>query len=139
MAHQAPSRGVLDGQPSTISVVERQQSVYFLASRREHLCLYAGIKNDLKRAKDGEGYTPNGVGNAYSHNFLNQVLIYSCDVQRAAILVMLSNLQDILINISEMLSSCMSLSNPICCRNLGTRYEADPFCKYIEEYNPSWR
>ena len=33
---------------------------------------HAGIKKDLQKAKDGEGYNPNGVGNAYSHNFLNQ-------------------------------------------------------------------
>lgn len=41
--HQAPSRGTL-----------------------------AGIKDDIQKAKDS-GYTPNGIGNAYSHNFLNQV------------------------------------------------------------------
>ena len=34
-------------------------------------CCCAGIKEDLQKSK--EGYNPNGVGNAYSHNFLNQV------------------------------------------------------------------
>lgn len=32
-----------------------------------------GIKKDLQRAKDaGEAYDPRGVGNAFTHNFLNQ-------------------------------------------------------------------
>ncbi|KIY94354.1 hypothetical protein MNEG_13609 [Monoraphidium neglectum] len=33
----------------------------------------AGIKEDLKRAKEGDGkYDPRGAGAGWSHNFLNQ-------------------------------------------------------------------
>lgn len=31
-----------------------------------------GIRQDLQRSKEETGYNPAGVGNAYSHNFLNQ-------------------------------------------------------------------